>query len=633
MAYQDDDLPESDNIEDRRDDDQTIDPRAGGDWEQRLSQYQQADHVNATKPARDELSNGNGLSYKQDLGDDGMGGGLNQALAAVNNALMYGRKKFGLGQDEGVQSKNYAEGGAVDDEEDVPFDGEPASGSPAILPSILEDRTPASGSPPGLPEGDPEREEASGSPGGLPEQAGGEPNPFPIGQHIRKGAQAAAKFVMAYLTGEGAADPQQMAQVEQQVDPNGQMPEDQRKLQAIKAVSDEGGPEAGFGAVQAYRKKYDGYRAHAAAALQAGDIQNAARSASQAYANVPDGQSVVFGPGPNGVTATVNGKQQINLSTEAFNQFLTGDAGQYDHVLENGGVKALQQLGQGGPQGPAQDPGQAQGGAPAQGPAPQRVPQFGPTPTLKRPAAATTSRLPPTDSEDLRPYASPTEAARQPGKYRPTPDNYRSPEPAPESKVEQQSRKLFPMASQEQQRQQWIAQQEQQGEHNRIEMAKADRTYKVDEAKIRGEYGVKREETRATGTQGVAQTRANAYDRRTEALKVIQDGKNSRQLQVELARIQQQAQSSQDKTMATVLAKQIANVPFGEPLPPQSKQALENLLTRNHQAPQPQTQPQGQAPAAPQQSQPAQAQPQPGERKQFKQGWGVWDGTKWVPEQ
>lgn len=31
-------------------------------------------------------------------------------------------------------------------------------------------------------------------------------------------------------------------------------------------------------------------------------------------------------------------------------------------------------------------------------------------------------------------------------------------------------------------------------------------------------------------------------------------------------------------------------------------------------------------------SQPAAVAPKVGERKQFKQGWGVWDGSKWVPE-
>ena len=38
------------------------------------------------------------------------------------------------------------------------------------------------------------------------------------------------------------------------------------------------------------------------------------------------------------------------------------------------------------------------------------------------------------------------------------------------------------------------------------------------------------------------------------------------------------------------------------------------------------------APSAPQVSREPSAAPAVGERKQFRQGWGVWDGSKWVPE-
>lgn len=114
------------------------------------------------------------------------------------------------------------------------------------------------------------------------------------------------------------------------------------------------GDDTAWGLVQGYRKKYDAYRAFAAAALQKGDLASAAKAATQAYPNVLDGTRIQFAPGPNGITATVSGAggqgQALNLSPQQFNQWLTGQQGQYDNVMERGGAQLLQQLA-GGPGG------------------------------------------------------------------------------------------------------------------------------------------------------------------------------------------------------------------------------------------------------------------------------------------
>lgn len=107
---------------------------------------------------------------------------------------------------------------------------------------------------------------------------------------------------MAYLSGQGAVGPEIAAALEQQVDPQGQMDPTERKMRAIAAAGD---PDKAFQVMQHYRQKFNAYSAFARAALQGagGRPPNPAAAAdalNKAYANVPDGTSLQFSPGPGG---------------------------------------------------------------------------------------------------------------------------------------------------------------------------------------------------------------------------------------------------------------------------------------------------------------------------------------------
>ena len=147
--------------------------------------------------------------------------------------------------------------------------------------------------------------------------------------------------MVAFLKGGGAAPPQVVKQAEAQVDPTGQMPQDEKVIQTIASQPT---PEKQFGVMQYYRQQYDGMKASAAAGLNQGDLEHATQMATKAYSYLPDGYNINFTPsqsGKVGITATVRSVAdpskgvQYNLSPEQFNQFLRGPDGQYDMLMEH----------------------------------------------------------------------------------------------------------------------------------------------------------------------------------------------------------------------------------------------------------------------------------------------------------
>lgn len=175
---------------------------------------------------------------------------------------------------------SYADGGQVDDE-----------GGEDIAQAAQQDQSPV-------------QTDQSQSQGQPQDQTGGSPV---------QGAQGAGagggKRAIGYITGQGAAPSQMMQQLEQQVDPKGQLSPEIRKLLAVHAAAQQG-PEAGWAAMQNYRQKFLMLNGVAAAQLK-GTQQRpanpvlAAKTATDAYSNSMTGNKVTFSPHPQGLVANV----------------------------------------------------------------------------------------------------------------------------------------------------------------------------------------------------------------------------------------------------------------------------------------------------------------------------------------
>lgn len=347
------------------------------------------------------------------------------------------------------------------------------------------------------------------------------------------------KAIVSYLMGQGAAPPEAIDGAAQQVDPSGQMSADDRNILAVEQANQKGGPQAAWALVQANRVAYNAKTAFAATALagidgKPADIAASARAATQASQHILDGSSTVFTPNQQGgVTATVkmpSGQpQQINLSPAQFNQWLqVGGDGQWDKVMENGGVPAtLQRISQGQgipiqpqtanarvgaparPQAqarpapaPAQSPGQVQGqGQDQDEGSEQPVTSYGRTPS--------TLNLSGSDEP-----ARGTSAAEETGYGR---------------EMEARAMRLFPWASQEAQRNQWMAAQENQEEERknkidvagetgkqRIKVAEATGRGRVETARVTGDSRLESQRVRSEGNKDVAKLQTDA---RLEGLK------------------------------------------------------------------------------------------------------------------
>ena len=111
--------------------------------------------------------------------------------------------------------------------------------------------------------------------------------------------QQKPQMAMAYLTGEGALDPAQV----QQLEAGFQGSPSARKYQAMESAPS---PEAGFGLLQHYRKRFNAYSAFAQAAAtgtpdgKPPNMASAAKAATQAFENIPDGNEVQFMPTQDG---------------------------------------------------------------------------------------------------------------------------------------------------------------------------------------------------------------------------------------------------------------------------------------------------------------------------------------------
>lgn len=172
-----------------------------------------------------------------------------------------------------------------------------------------------------------------------------------------KFAPNAMRFI-AWLKGEGD-DPQKAAQYKQAAAQQFQGAPADANLMAL-AMAYQNSPDDGLGVLQNLRKTYDVSRSFAAAALNGNqqrppNIAAAADAATKASDNLPDGTNLKFVPAGDGVIVTgtkagTNGRPflQAQLSKPAFKQWLTGNEGQFDTVMENGSAATIQRLQQQG---------------------------------------------------------------------------------------------------------------------------------------------------------------------------------------------------------------------------------------------------------------------------------------------
>lgn len=125
---------------------------------------------------------------------------------------------------------------------------------------------------------------------------------IPEGQQQQSGQGA-----MGYLTGQGGVGPEVAAALERQVDPQGTMDPNMRKMLAVQAT---GSPDKAFGLLQHYRQKFNAYNAFAKAAANGSggrppDLRASAEAASQAYQHLPDGKAIDFQPVQGGMRVIV----------------------------------------------------------------------------------------------------------------------------------------------------------------------------------------------------------------------------------------------------------------------------------------------------------------------------------------
>ena len=132
---------------------------------------------------------------------------------------------------------------------------------------------------------------------------------------------------MRYLTGADAASPQHVQQIEDAIDPNGEMTKNDRAAAAI-ATAGQDNPDTGFSVAQHYRNSYEHAKQFAAHAADRGDTRAAANAANVAFSNLPNLKHYTFmvnGPdASSGITMQVTDQNGRTSSTQFSQQQLAG---------------------------------------------------------------------------------------------------------------------------------------------------------------------------------------------------------------------------------------------------------------------------------------------------------------------
>jgi hypothetical protein len=255
-----------------------------------------------------------------------------------------------------------------------------------------------------------------------------------------------------------------------------------------------------------------------------------------------------------------------------------------------------------------------------------------------------------------RPQAGRQAPAADPSRNRQGSVGERQPLWEPDSR-EGRSRALFPMVSEERQRQAWLqGQEEQETRHDRsMELAGVG----VEKARQQGSEGrrataegrVKEAGIKGDTARDVATIKGNFYKDVHQGMDAQRDAAARMRLASDLQKTAASIQNQQMRNAGMVLAKKIANVPFGTALDPADQEQIKKFYAAGSQgAPGggaseiPAQVPNGGQPAPQQQNVPAREQsqssgaPAVGTTKVFmsksgKPVEGVWDGSKWKPKQ
>jgi hypothetical protein len=124
-------------------------------------------------------------------------------------------------------------------------------------------------------------------------------------QPQQQGGQSGGPSPAGYVMGSDAMPPDQAQAMEMRIDPQQSMDPSARKLLAIGGMQDQ---DSAWKMMQSQRQKFNSYRAFAQAAMKGAgqkppDLGAATHAATQAYQNVPDGNSVTFQPHQSGGVA------------------------------------------------------------------------------------------------------------------------------------------------------------------------------------------------------------------------------------------------------------------------------------------------------------------------------------------
>lgn len=432
----------------------------------------------------------------------------------------------------------------------------------------------------------------------------------PIARNLRA-FPGNVKRIASYLMGEGAADPQVIAQAGQQADPEGQLSPDERNAVAVQKVAETQGPEAAWKLMQSHRVAYNakqafGYAALNGTAQKRPDLAAAVDAANQAAQHVLDGSSSQFAVGPDGqVTATVkspgsNQPQVFNLTPDAFRRYLNvGQDGQYDRLMQPGGVaKTIAGLSRSGGQGQT------------------RISQLRPLPKQAPPASDEPEPLP----------AEETNFGKTPSTMNLSGSNkvqYGSMDrPATEdASLSERGDRLFPSVSQQTEKEAWMNAEmaRREGNENKIDVAAEKGAADRDKARITGQS---RENVAATGAGAKVTSAQLAADARREAIAAKQSAESGK-LAVRIRELEaRNANSAQLRALKVIQTKRLAL----EPLTPQEEAQEKSFVGDAEPAAAvtrpaaPQQAPQQRAPQAPQKQGNAQQPPVPG-AKLYKGTW------------
>jgi hypothetical protein len=454
-----------------------------------------------------------------DEGDSGSN--IETALGVIDQAFEYGRKANGLGGQQQASAMPMIPG----KQSEYPGPAQPPQPGQKLSALPSEDDTQTFEGGGTVEDEDNSSAEAipteSGAAGGPPPVTGEETQQQPNIQPSGFGTQG-NQLLIRYLRG-GDADQNLANQLAQQVDPDGQMDENERNLAVVQAANEQGGPQAAWKVVQANRQAFNAKQAFARAALNGvegkpPDIAAAAKAATQAFPHMLDGTSVEFTPAQNGVTVAVKkvGQsqpfQKTDLSVNQFNDLLNmGKDGLYDNLLENGIGPVLQQL-------------KGKPGTPVQGAANAAVPMTGATPGAQE---------------------QPQKGAQG--------------EPDIDPQMERRAAKLFPNVSQATQRQAWMKSQIEgsQKRSGELGVAQANQAGRIEAARQTGAARVEASKNYAGGRVQAAEVQAGWRNEQTR----------------------QSYLNALVRAGGGVLAKKIGNVPFGTELSPEDSAAASAIIS------------------------------------------------------